>query len=146
MATSKSAKNGELPANFRQLAITLSNGIGRHQIPIVEDAMHPAALITSDAIHYELVKKIFRTIYRANHCYHLNASIDFVKTFDALGRIQEELLNSRDSDIDQVNLLHQIGTLSVEFFRERNSYPSIKSPTQPSTESNTENITTTNFG
>ena len=34
-----------------------------------------------------------------------------------LEEFREELLNSRNSDIDQVNLLHQIGTLSVEFFR-----------------------------
>lgn len=109
--------------SFRQLAIHLSYHIGQCQIPIHSDAMHPDNIVAQDAVHYQLVKSTLRTIYRANHCYHLDARISFLPTFDALGKIQTELLESSSADIDQVNLLHQIGNCAKQFFQDRNSYP-----------------------
>ena len=110
--------------SFRQFAKVLSDSIGQHQIPIIEDSDHPGSFISSEAIHYELVKRIFRSIYKANHCYHLNAPVTFLPTFDVLGKIHVELTNSGTSDIDQVNLLHDIGEIAADYFKNYESFPS----------------------
>ncbi len=86
--------------------------------------MHPNALISSEAVHYELVKKIFRDIYRANRCYHLNATVDCHKTFDVLGKIHAELVDSEKTDVDQIGLLQNIGEATRKFFEAHNSCPS----------------------
>ena len=124
MKPKKSTPIDTTSANYRNLAFTLSEAVGQHQIAIAHDAMHPDSLISSEAVHYELVKKIFRDIYRANHCYHLNASIDCHTTFDVLGKIHAQLLDSDKSDIDQIDLIRNIGVATRSFFETHNSCPS----------------------
>ncbi len=125
MSKKRSSRKSVPYATFRKLIVTLADDIGRHQIPIVESAMHPASLITSDAIHYELVKSLFRKIYRANNCYHVNAPVYFHSTFDAIGSTYGEILNSSTSDVDQVSLIQNIGDVAVDFFKTYDSYPSM---------------------
>lgn len=124
MKRKKTAHIDTTSANFRNLVISLSESVGQHQISVVRDAMHPNALISSEAVHYELVKKIFREIYRANRCYHLNATVDCHKTFDVLGKIHAELVDSEKSDVDQIRLLHSIGEATRIFFEAHDSCPS----------------------
>ncbi len=112
-------------ANFRNLAVSLSESVGEHHISVVRDAMHPNLLISSEAVHYELIKKIFRDIYRANRCYHLNASVDCHITFDVLGKIHAELIDSQTADVDQIGLLHNIGEATRIFFETHNSCPPV---------------------
>lgn len=143
----KRPKNKAVPyATFRKLVSTLADKIGHHQIPVEQTAMHPAALITSDAIHYDIVKKLTRSIYRANNCYHLNAPVYFESTFDAIGKIYGEVVNSDDSDIDQVNLIHQIGIVAAEFFKTYNSYPTALHAAKFAAPSNTEKGKVQQFG
>lgn len=123
MKRKRSANLDTTSANFRNLAVTLSDAVGQHHISVVRDAMHPNALISSEAVHYELVKKIFRDIYRANHCYHLNASVDCNTTFDVLGKIHADLIDSETSDVDQISLLREIGEATRIFFESHNSCP-----------------------
>ncbi|MDE0309481.1 MAG: hypothetical protein OXI60_06575 [Acidiferrobacterales bacterium] len=130
MSKKRSKKKSVTYATFRNLVSTLADQIGHHQIPIEQTAMHPAALITSDAIHYDIVKKLTRAIYRANSCYHLNAPIYFESTFDAIGEIYGDIVNSDVSDIDQVELVHQIGSVAAEFFKQYDSYPTALQATQ----------------
>ena len=118
MKRKKSVSIDTASANFRNFVVTLSDRIGQHQIPVVRDAMHPNALISSEAVHYDLVKRIFRDIYRANHCYHLNASVSCHTTFDALGKVHAQLIDSDKTDIDQIGLLREIGEAAREFFEQ----------------------------
>ncbi len=103
--------------------VSLSNAIGRHQLSLNESAMRPKELVAPDAVHYDLVKKIALNVYRANRCFHINAPIDRQRTFDALGTIQGELLQSDRTDIDQMNLVHEIGIHCAEFFDSRSDSP-----------------------
>lgn len=118
-------------ANFRNFVVTLSETVGQHHISVVQDAMHPNALISSEAVHYELVKKIFREIYRANHCYHLNASVDCNTTFDVLGKIHADLVDSDLSDVDQISLLREIGEATRIFFETHDCCPPISQSSPP---------------
>lgn len=118
-------------ANFRNFAVSLSESVGQHHISVVRDAMHPNALISSEAVHYELVKKIFRDIYRANHCHHLNASVDCDTTFDVLGRIHADLVDSKTSDVDQIGLLRKIGEATRIFFETHDSCTPVPQPPPP---------------
>ncbi len=95
---------------------SLSDAIGHHQLPLVKNAMRPKELIAPDAVHYDLVKKIAIRIYRANRCFHINAPVRYEITFDSLGTIQGELIESKKTDIDQINLIHEIGMRAAEFF------------------------------
>lgn len=123
MKRKKTAPVDTTSANFRNLAITLSETVGQHQISVEPNAMHPDSLISSEAVHYELVKKIFRDIYRANHCYHLNAPIDCHTTFDVLGKIHADLIESDKSDIDQIGLIRIIGEATRSFFEKHDLCP-----------------------
>lgn len=128
MKRKKTAHIDTTSANFRNLVISLSDSVGQHHISVVRDAMHPNALISSEAVHYELVKKIFRDIYRANRCYHLNATVDCHKTFDVLGKIHAELVDSEKTDVDQIGLLQNIGEATRKFFEAHDSCPSNQTP------------------
>ena len=124
MAKGLRTKNTRSITSFRNLVMTLSEIIGQHHIPLITNAMHPRSLIYADAVHYELVKKTLHSIYRANRCYHLNATVKFFPTFDALGKIQGELFASDTTDIDQVHLIQHMGEVAAEFFKTHNSFPS----------------------
>jgi len=102
---------------------TLSEAIGEHHIPVVDGVEHLSALIAPDAVHYDLIKKLFQLIYKANHCYHLNAPVSFLPTFDALGEFHVQLISSARADIEQVNLVNEIGSVCVDYFRAQNCYP-----------------------
>lgn len=119
-AKNSSAKPG---LTFRNLADSLSNAVGEHQIPVVRSATHPAKVISPEAVHYDLVKKLFRAVYRANRCFHLNAPVDFERTFDVLGEFHGELISSDATDIDQMRLIQDIGHHAIEFFRTHGSVP-----------------------
>ncbi len=123
MKRKKTSSVDTTSANYRNLAITLSETVGQHQISVERNAMHPDSLISSEAVHYELVKKIFRDIYRANRCYHLNAPIDCHITFDVLGKIHADLLDSDKADIDQIGLIRLIGEVTRSFFEKHDVCP-----------------------
>lgn len=143
----KRSRNKSVPyATFRKLVSALADNVGHHQIPVDESAMHPAALIKPDAIHYDLIKKLMRAVYRSNRCYHLNAPVYFDSTFDAIGKIYGEVVNSSKSDIDQVNLVHEIGIVAAEFFKAYNSYPSTAHSELSAASSNTEKGTVRQLG
>ncbi len=125
MKRKKTATVDTTSANYRNLVVTLSETVGQHQISVMRDAMHPDSLISSEAVHYELVKKIFRDIYRANRCYHLNASIDCHTTFDVLGKIHADLVDSDQSDVDQIGLIREIGEATRTFFERHDSCPTV---------------------
>ena len=128
MTSCKASRAKQSAPTFRALVATLSNNIGHHHIPVVESAMHPSEIIAPDAVHYDLVKKVFRSLYRANHCYHLDAPVNFENTFDKLGTIYNELIHCDKTDIDQVRLLQDIGTQATKFFRKHNLLPQLTSP------------------
>ena len=146
MAKQKPQHRTQSPVKFRRLVIALSESIGRHQIPVVFDATHPKRIINSDAVHYDLVKKIFLSIYRANRCYHLNAGIEFHQTFDALGKIQAELMHSITTDVDQIELLHTIGRHTGKFFEDHNSLPTESTICQSTHSSSQTTATIARFG
>ncbi len=119
-------KTSKSPTSFRQLAKTLSETIGEHHIPLVDGADHPASFIAADAVHYQLIKKLFHLIYKANRCYHLNAPVRFLPTFDALGQIHVQLVSSKNTDIEQINLVNEIGAVCADYFRSKDSYPTVE--------------------
>lgn len=94
---------------FRDLILDLADVVGRHHLPVVEDSHEIGDFLGNDAIHYALVKKLIRSVYRANRCGHLNAEISANPTFDAIGKIRGELVRSADTDLDAIRLLDQIG-------------------------------------
>ncbi len=123
MVRETATKIGKPKTTFRQFAFVLADSLGEHQIPLDDRADHLRLFVCSDAIHYELVKKVFRSIYKANRCYHLNAPIAFAATFDVLGRIHFELTQSDTTDIDQIKLLHDIGEIAADYFKRHASIP-----------------------
>ena len=127
--TNHTVLSGNQPAaTFRRLMISLSESIGEHHIPILEEASHPSDLIKPHAVHYDLIKMICRAVYRANKCFHLDAPINFEATFDKLGEIHGKLLQSEKTDIDQMRLIQDIGTYASEFFQRNGMLPKLDEP------------------
>jgi len=110
-------KQRQKAASFRTLIRFLAEQVGRHQLPINDGACDIHELLGADAVHHDVIKRLVRLIYKANHCGHLDASVTPSATFNALGRIREELVSSRFTDIDQINLVDSIGDASKDWFR-----------------------------
>jgi len=55
-----------------------------------------------------------RDIYRANRCGFLDAEVKATPTFDALGKIQGEVLRDEAADFDQVALLQNLADAAAQ--------------------------------
>ncbi len=108
---------------YRGLLILLSECIGSHHISVAVNEMHPSKVISSEAVHYDLVKKVASAVYRANKCFHVNAPIQYEATMNALGQIHSELIQTDTTDIDQVSLMREIGFCAMEYFETLSSPP-----------------------
>ena len=80
----------------------LADCLGQHQFPVDDKVAEIGQILSDVAIHHELTLRIIRTIYKANHCGHLDAPIALNPTLKILGEIQGDLMRSRHTDIDIV--------------------------------------------
>lgn len=94
---------------YRTLMIRLADIIGRHQLPIRTHAADIKEILDGDPVHYDLVQEVVRTIYRAGRCSHLDAEIRAETVFNCLGVIRGRLLADSETDVDQINLLEELG-------------------------------------
>ena len=95
--------------NFRQLILLFAENVGHHQLPVHADAKELADFLGSDAVHHDLVSKAVKSIYKANHCGYLDAPISKTVTFSVLGKLQGNIAQSQTADIDQFNLISDLG-------------------------------------
>jgi hypothetical protein len=56
-----------------------------------------------------LVHDLVRAVYKANRCGHLDAPVYAAETFNALGNLRARLSQSGRADVDQINLIDDIG-------------------------------------
>lgn len=101
---------------FRELVTWWADRLGRHQIPVSDHTDSINNFLGPDAVHHELIQDIVRNVYRANNCGHLDASISLEDTFTVLGQVREVMVNSAQADIDQINLLDNIGWHTRQYF------------------------------
>lgn len=103
-------------ARFRELVSWWADRLGRHQVPLREEHGDINDLLSHDAVHHDLIHEIVRRVYSQNRCGHLDALIELEDTFTALGHVREKLLKSTLSDVDQINLLDDIGWYTRQYF------------------------------
>jgi hypothetical protein len=101
---------------FRQLIHYLADKIGRHYVPVRENAHEIREFLQPDGVHHDLIKDVVRKIYRANHCGFLDAEISEPQTLDSLGHIRAALLDSPRTDIDQFRFMEELCTYAAMFF------------------------------
>lgn len=90
---------------FRELIIQLADRLGRHQVPVREEAKDIHGFLGHDGVHHELISRIVRTVYRSNRCGHLAAAVEAGRTLSALGPIRGELAGSPRTDICQIRFM-----------------------------------------
>lgn len=103
--------------------IELADRVGRQHLPVSDGVSDINEFLEEDAVHHDLAKQIVRTIYRANRCGFLDAKVDATATFDALGKIQGEVLRDEAADFDQVALLQNLGHAAAQIL----PVPAVKS-------------------
>lgn len=101
---------------YRILMTRLAELVGHHQLPIKPDAADINDLLDGDAVHYELIREVVRSIYRASRCSHLDSEVRAETVFNSLGGIRGRLIAAGDTDIDQINLLEDLGWASRAVF------------------------------
>lgn len=101
---------------YRALMTRLAELVGHHQLPIKPDAADINEILEGDAVHYELVREVVRAIYRSSRCSHLDAEVRAETVFNSLGGIRGRLIAAGDTDIDQVNLIEDLGWASRAVF------------------------------
>lgn len=106
------AFNDCLRIEYRELMTRLADLVGRHQLPIKPDAADINEILEGDPVHYELVREVVRSIYRSSRCGHLDAKVRAETVFNSLGDIRGRLLAEQETDVDQINLLEELGWAS----------------------------------
>lgn len=101
---------------YRALMTRLAELVGHHHLPVKPDAADINDLLDGDAVHYELIREVVRSIYRASRCSHLDAEVRAEAVFNSLGGIRGRLIAAGDTDIDQINLLENLGWASRAVF------------------------------
>ena len=101
---------------YRALMTRLAELVGHHQLPINADAADINDILDGDPVHGELIREVVRSIYRSGRCSHLDAEVRAETVFNSLGGIRGRLLADGDTDVDQVNLLENLGWASRVLF------------------------------
>lgn len=101
---------------YRDLMVRLADLVGHHQLPVNRDAEDIHDFLDGEPVHRELAREVVRTIYRGGRCSHLDAKIRAETVFNSLGGIRGQLLADRDTDVDQINLLEELGWASRVLF------------------------------
>jgi hypothetical protein len=114
--TEQSAARPGHSARFRELIVWWADQMGRHHVPLQDETRDINDLLSHDAVHHELIQEIVRGVYCQNRCGHLDAAISVEDTFTALGRVREKLLQSMQSDVDQINFLDNLGWCTRQYF------------------------------
>lgn len=108
--------NDDDEVSFRALVAWWAESLGRHHIPLREHSNDINNLLAPDAVHHELIQAVVRKVYCANKCGHLGAGVSLEDTFTALGQMRLNLLRCGRADIDQINLLDDIGWHTRQYF------------------------------
>ena len=103
-------------ARFRELVVWWADRLGRQHIPLREHTDNINDFLAPDAVHHELIQRVVRAVYRANNCGHLDAVVSLENTFTALGHVRVGLADSTRADIDQINLLDNLGWHTNQYF------------------------------
>ncbi|MDJ0956313.1 MAG: hypothetical protein QNI91_05640 [Arenicellales bacterium] len=121
-------------ARFRELVTWWADRLGRHQVPLIDNTDNINDFLGPDAVHHDLIQNVVRSVYRANNCGHLDACILLEETFTALGQVRVALIDSAQADVDQINLLDNIGWQTRQYFglEPETSSPTPKLDAQPS--------------
>ncbi len=85
--------------NFRRFITALADRIGRHQIPVDNNASEIRYFLGHDGVHHDFITDLVRTIYRRNSCGHLDADIDPHLTMKTIAGARENLVKAHDTDI-----------------------------------------------
>ena len=120
-------------ARFRELVTWWADRLGRHQVPLADHTDDINNFLSPDAVHHDLIQKVVRSVYRANNCGHLDACILLEETFTALGQVRVALIDSAQADVDQINLLDNIGWQTRQYFglEPEDGAPTPKPDSQP---------------
>ncbi|HSH49917.1 MAG TPA: hypothetical protein VK991_15190 [Halomonas sp.] len=94
---------------YRTLLTRLAELVGQHQLPVKSDAADINDILDGDPVHGALIREVVRSIYRSGRCSHLDAEVRAETVFNSLGGIRGRLLADGDTDVDQVNLLENLG-------------------------------------
>lgn len=101
---------------YRALMTRLAEFVGHHQLPVKTDAADINDFLDGDPVHSELVREVVRAIYRSGRCSHLDAKVRAETVFNSLGGIRGRLLADGDTDVDQINLLEELGWAARALF------------------------------
>jgi len=101
---------------YRTLMIRLAEFVGHHHLPIKADAADINDILDGDPVHNELAREVVRSIYRSTRCSHLDAEVRAETVFNSLGSIRGRLLADGETDIDQMNLLENLGWAARALF------------------------------
>ena len=101
---------------YRVLMTRLADFVGHHQLPIKADAADINDILDGEPVHCALVREVVRSIYRSGRCGHLDAEVRAETVFNSLGGIRGRLLADGETDIDQINLLEELGWAARALF------------------------------
>jgi hypothetical protein len=106
-------------ATFRRMMEFVAERLGGHQVPVRRGAREIREFLLPEAVHDELLKRLVTRLYRANRCGHLDATVDWEVTLDALGEIRIELLRLPRTDIDQFEFIESFCAGAAAYFADQ---------------------------
>ena len=100
---------------FRNYFEQLEAHLGTLLVPIQHAATGPRQIVTAEALHTDLARKVAVEIYRENQCRGMESPVRLFPTLDALGRLRFKTEDSNTTDRASVEFLESLGeaTLSI---------------------------------
>ncbi|MBI3899362.1 MAG: hypothetical protein HY308_13840 [Gammaproteobacteria bacterium] len=93
---------------FFELMQQLEAHLGYHQIPLNAGATNLKNLFECSPLHHELMMRLTQAIYSGNRCRRLSDNIEHNVTFEAIGPIRLQVLQSPQTDVDLFRLINEL--------------------------------------
>ena len=103
---------------FRELAQYLGDLL----LPLAHQATSPKTIVSSEALHSEIVKRMAIKIYRSNNCLGMKSPVSLFSTLDALGQLRYEITIKETTDTQSIDFLESVGRATIEIFRETSGF------------------------
>ena len=100
---------------YRNYFERLEAHLGVLLIPIQHNATGPRQIVTTEALHADVIRKAAVDIYRKNQCRGMESPIQLFPTLDALGNLRFRAEQSDTTDQTTIDFLELLGqaTLSI---------------------------------
>jgi len=113
---------------FRNYFEQLEEHLGALLVPIQPRATGPRQIVTAEALHADLARRVAFEVYRENQCRGMESLVRLFPTLDALGRLRLKAEDSNTADQASVEFLESLGEVTLSILSTQSTNDSEPNP------------------